>query len=78
MRLLDYGAYAVLNQRDNEGMTPLMRAARKGAFDNVKTLCAYGASLILRDHDGSTALDLARSAKHQFIVKYLESMIPPQ
>jgi len=52
--------------------TPLQAAAKEGQSDSVRLLLAYGADPSVRDADGQTALDIARSKEHGEIVKLLD------
>jgi hypothetical protein len=56
---------------------PLHLAAYRGDLDRVRSLVAAGADLTTRDErHNTTALDWARSAGHQDVVDYLESLSP--
>jgi DnaJ-domain-containing protein 1 len=59
-------AFEAINAYDDRGRTPLMNAAERGDFADVKRLLAQGADPLLKDRDfgTSTAADYAkRSAK---------------
>lgn len=58
--------------RDPDGLTPLMRAARKGKVDVVRALIDAGATTGIEDPGGRTALDLARAARKARVVELLE------
>ena len=47
-----------------EGRSPLHIAAEHGHEENVRELIQAGASLLLRDHLGLTAMDLAEKGRH--------------
>lgn len=53
--------------------TPLHIASRRGHLKIVKHLLLGGADINLKDGDGLTALDLARNANKESIVRFLES-----
>ncbi|MCP4656272.1 MAG: ankyrin repeat domain-containing protein, partial [bacterium] len=62
--------------RDTEqGWTALMRAilTRDGLVDSVESLIAAGADLEIHDHEGKTALMMAREAANERIVRLLEA-----
>ena len=48
-----------------EGRSPLHIASEHGHEENVRALIGSGASLLLRDHLGLTALDLAEKGRHE-------------
>jgi ankyrin repeat protein len=47
------------------GYTPLHIASERGYFNVVKTLLKFGAEINIKDGEGSTPLDLARSTTNQ-------------
>jgi ankyrin repeat protein len=51
---------ADINQRTNNGMTPLMSAALSGTPDEVRLLLKYGADPLLTDQSGRSVYDIAR------------------
>lgn len=57
--------------RDEDGLTPLMRAADRGHLDVVDALLDYGANLQLTDEDGNTALHYAAICGHAIIAGVL-------
>jgi ankyrin repeat protein len=57
--LIELGA-PVNDADDNEGLTPLMHAAKRGEHALVSALLAAGADATLRDPSGKTATDYAR------------------
>ena len=57
-------AGANINQKDDNGLTPLMIAAQHGDLDMVTLLLARGADPNLRSYDGKSARDLVLSS-HQ-------------
>lgn len=63
----------IVNTKDENGWMPLHEASRKGNLDVVKYLIANGADLNA-DSNSGTALDIARDAKSEKLVAYLESM----
>ena len=58
--------------QNNEGNTALIRAARMGHIDDVKSLCAAHADPTLSNLRKKTALDVAKAANQDAIVKILE------
>jgi ankyrin repeat protein len=54
------GSKADLSMTDNQGVTPLMRAADMGDAEKVAALLAAGARKDLKDRDGRLAIDWAR------------------
>ena len=53
------GAGADINKQNNDGVTPLMRAANWGHIEVVRELLKRGAKKDLKDKDGETAYDSA-------------------
>lgn len=53
------GNRAVVNAADNDGITPLMRAADRGDADKIIVLLNNGADVTTSDTDGRTALEWA-------------------
>ena len=66
--LVDRGA--LLNQQDEDGWTALQLAARQGSFGTVVLLCEAGAIAYLKDKNGMSAVDVAKTGA---IREYLES-----
>lgn len=64
-------AGAVLEARDNENMTALMRAAEKGYSDIVSVLLDAGADISAQDKYGCTAFFKAAGKNHVDVVKIL-------
>jgi len=62
---------ADVNSRDDDGETPLMRAADDGHTAIVETLLKSGADVNAIDEDGETALMMAAEEGHAQIVKLL-------
>ena len=58
------GAGAQVDARADGQQTPLMLAAYNGQASTVQLLVDAGAGIGLKDGDGSTAADLARSNGH--------------
>jgi ankyrin repeat protein len=70
--LLEHGADP--RPADANGWTPLHYAARRGLSETILgQLLARGAEIAARTHDGQTALDLARAAKRDKAVAFLEA-----
>eukprot|EP00042_Codosiga_hollandica_P019360 m.59701 g.59701 ORF g.59701 m.59701 type:complete len:167 (+) comp49268_c0_seq10:111-611(+) len=61
-----------LNVRNELGFTPLMFAADRGFNECVHALLQAGANSALKNQDGLTALDLARSNHHSETVIIFE------
>ena len=61
----------MVDVRDNEGLTPLMRAAWNGHEDIVAALVAGGADIHAVDDRGITALQRAGAENEQSIVRLL-------
>lgn len=55
---------SLVNWRDEEGLTPLMRAADRDALDVVKILLNNGADVTMTDNEGLTALHYAALCNH--------------
>jgi len=62
-----------VDQQDYEGNTALMLAAQAGHVEAVKTLIFFKANKLLKNKQGKTAHDLARSISNPEIVKLLSS-----
>lgn len=56
------------DDRDSDGLTALMRAARVGALNCTALLLNVGADRTLKDKEGLTARDHA--ARHSFTVMF--------
>ena len=57
--------------QDNEGWSPLMRAAWEGRADTVRLLMGRSADLDLVDGGGRSALELAKERGHEDVVELL-------
>jgi uncharacterized protein len=68
--LLERGAEVNAKQEGN--YTPLHSAAQNGQREMVELLLAYGADKTLVSRDGKRALDFARDAGHDRVMKLLE------
>ena len=66
-----FAAGGRLEDRDNEGTTPLILAARAGKFEAIKWLLDHGAEIGAKDNDGKTAEDWARENGHGEIAGFL-------
>jgi ankyrin repeat protein len=67
-----------LNTKDNEGLTPLMKASRHGEdWPGLRQLVDAGADLAARDLKGRTALDLALQSGRPGATRYLLSVNAP-
>ena len=68
--LLNKGAD--VNQKDNDGFTPLMVVARMRRQDLVERLTVRGAAVDLKNNAGITAEQIAREVGHEGIVDFFE------
>ncbi|WP_392564169.1 ankyrin repeat domain-containing protein [Orbus wheelerorum] len=59
-----------LNQSDNNGFTPLIKASIKGHHDIVKYLIRNNVDPFIRDRNAMSALDYAVENKHSAIIEY--------
>lgn len=64
-------AGAAVNERQSGGFTPLMSAAQNGDTEVARLLLAHGADPSLRDDEGRSAADHARTAGHPEIAALL-------
>ena len=62
---------AEVNARTNDGVTPLMLAARKGHRDVAELLLTHKADLTARDNYGFTAFHMAADRGHAAMVELL-------
>lgn len=69
--LIEQHPPGTLNVHDNEGVTPLMWAARKGRLDVAEKLMAAGAEMEAADEDGRRALHHAILTKHEAVALFL-------
>lgn len=63
--------HAPIDTRYANGDTPLMRAAQAGDLDVVMFLVQRGADLLLTNHAGHSAAELAKKAKQDIIARFL-------
>ena len=68
--------YAYIDAESPNKTTPLMMAARYGHADAVKLLLQEGADASLRNQQGMTAVDFARSIEREDIARQIESFGP--
>ncbi|KAI5841049.1 hypothetical protein DFP73DRAFT_528717 [Morchella snyderi] len=61
-RAIDLSSYSLLNGKDEEGITPLIKAAQCSIVDAVKLLLRFGADPNQRCNKGYTALEHSRYA----------------
>lgn len=61
-----------LNQSDNNGFTPLIKAAIKGHAHIVKYLLTQKVDIHIRDRDDKTALQHAQEKQHQEVISLLK------
>jgi len=62
-----------LNERNSDGLTPLLLASKKGSSESVEILIKAGASIDDDDHKGQTALWYASRDNHYECMKLLLS-----
>jgi ankyrin repeat protein len=70
--LLDRGAK--VDHLDMEQYTPLLHAAEWGHLSVVKLLVERGADVCVKNDDGRTASDVARSKGKQDVARWLDSI----
>ncbi|WP_252180115.1 ankyrin repeat domain-containing protein [Endozoicomonas sp. 4G] len=63
-----------INQADNNGFTPLIKAAIKGHEPIVRYLLELEADVMIRDRDDRLAIDYAIENNHQSIVQLLKEV----
>jgi ankyrin repeat protein len=73
--LLDAGADPNVVPTDDTGWPALIAAAQRGHSDVVALLLAHGADPGVRDLEGKTALDRARTERHRDVVRLLEAAV---
>lgn len=64
---------ANINYQDKNGETALMAAVNSDYIDNVKLLVKYKADKNLRNNDGCTALDIAKSKNSKAMINILQN-----
>lgn len=70
--LIENGYYNV-DQRDNEGNTALIVAAKYNQIEIVELLLSFGANKYLVDSEGNTAYDHAREREHTELITILSA-----
>ena len=60
-----------IDEENQQGETPLIKAAKTGHKEVVKLLLEKGATLDLTDFTGRTALDHAKQNRHPDVVRLL-------
>jgi tankyrase len=70
--LLDWGA--TVDPVDQWKYTPLHLAARQGQLSVVKLLVERGADVTLKNNEGQTASDVARSNRKKDVADWLDSV----
>ena len=65
-----------IDGKDQDGMTPLMRATKAGHFEVVEWLLANGAHYDIRDNEGWTAFFWAVEKGHKRLTEYLLKVVP--
>ena len=61
----------VINKKDSDGATPLMRAVHEGNLDIVKELDIEGTDFFTKDWDGTTLIEMARRWHNEEVLEYL-------
>ena len=61
----------IINSKDQDGFTALLKASEQGRMPEVKYLIENGAKMNVTDNCGHTALHMAAVNKHTDVVKYL-------
>jgi ankyrin repeat protein len=61
----------LVNSADAEGFTPLMLAAWAGNEGNVQSMLRHGAVSSIKNSDGKTAADFARTRGHDALAEML-------
>ena len=68
----DLGVHVLdVNEVDEQGQTPLMRAAKNGHKDLAEHLITHGANIEQADKNGHTAYDMATAYGRNDIIKIL-------
>lgn len=70
------GRGASITVQDIHGQTCLHHSSRNGHFDVCRLLLEVGIDSTIKDTRGKTALDLARAARHTYIITLLECHRP--
>ena len=65
-----------IDRRDDEGLTPLMMAAKNGKLQVVKCLLKQGADPSLRDNNGSNLLHYASLGGNPEVIELMLSHVP--
>jgi ankyrin repeat protein len=69
---LDRRGASIIDQKDNNGQTPLMSASWRGQKEVVILLLESGADVFAKDNAGWTALTVARMHKKDEVIALLE------
>lgn len=68
---------AIIDRPDNDGLTPLMKAAAHGFFDTFKMLFEAGSDISQKDHKGRTSVHFAvqLAVLNEIYLPYLEKVL---
>lgn len=62
----------IINNKDNDGLTPLMWAAYKGKYNIIDEIIKAGADWNIKDNDGFDFLDYMNISNRKFIKPIIE------
>eukprot|EP01132_Coremiostelium_polycephalum_P000909 gene909-1138_t len=71
LEFLEFEPKGIINEKDEEGRTPLMWSCDRGLIDMTKLLIERGSNLNLQDNEGQTPLHYACLCTHQEIIQLL-------
>ncbi|WP_374699426.1 ankyrin repeat domain-containing protein [Wolbachia endosymbiont (group A) of Limnophora tigrina] len=75
MLYIHFDQRANIEAKDDDGRTPLHRAAERGHKEIVEFLVDQGASIETKSKDNKTPLDLARERNHTEIVNLMQAKL---
>ena len=64
-----------INQRDNNGITPLWIAIETGNLEVAKFIIAKGGNVDVKTTDGKSLLEMAKQGRHTGIIRILENKL---